>query len=120
MVFALLPALCEELLFRGTLLGLLRRSAGPIATCLVVGALFGVVHLHLIRMLPTGILGVLLCAAVWRSGSLWVPITIHALHNGFLVLASAKGWFGDPPLLVLVGMSAVSIAAVALVGRRRP
>ncbi len=118
LVFALLPALCEELLFRGTLMGLLRRSAGPVATCLVVGVLFGVVHLHLVRMLPTGVLGVVLCAAAWRSGSLWVPVIVHALHNGFLVLASTQGWFGDPPLWVLLAMSAACLAAVALTGRR--
>ncbi len=117
LVFALLPALCEELLFRGALLGLLRRSVGPVLACLVVGALFGAVHLHLIRVLPTGILGVVLCAAALRSRSLWVPVTIHALHNGFLVLASSLGWFGDPPLWVLLLMAAVTVGAVALVGR---
>ncbi len=119
LVFALLPALCEELLFRGALLGLLRRSVGPVVSCLVVGALFGLVHMHAMRILPTGVLGVLLCIADLRSGSLWVPITIHLLHNGFLVLASHYGWFADPPLWMLLAMAACAVAAVAAIGGLR-
>ena len=119
LVFALLPAFCEELLFRGALLGLLRRSVTPLLACVVVGALFGIVHLSVVRMLPTGLLGVLLCYAALRGRSLWVPVTIHALHNGLLVVASGQGWFADPPLWMLVSMAVVSVVAVALMGVRR-
>ena len=119
LVFAVAPALCEEALFRGTLLGLLRKSVGPVLACVVVGALFGVVHLSVVRILPTGLLGVLLCAAALRGRSLWVPVIIHALHNGLLVVASVQGWFGDPPVWVLLLMAASSIAAVAAMGRSR-
>ncbi len=117
LVFALLPAVCEELLFRGALLGLLRRSLHPALACLVVGALFGIIHLHVVRVLPTGLLGVLLAVAALRSRSLWVPVLIHALHNGFLVVASARGGFGDPPLWLLLGMALLSVLAVAALGR---
>ncbi len=119
LVFALLPALCEELLFRGALLGLLRRSLHPALACLLVGLLFGLLHLHVVRILPTGVLGVLLCVAALRSGSLWVPVVIHALHNGVLVIASDQGWFLDPPLWALLLMAALCVAAVVgLRGRR--
>ncbi len=117
LVFALAPAVCEELLFRGALLGLLKRSVRPALACLVVGLLFGVLHLHAVRILPTGVLGVLLCAAALRGRSLWVPVIIHALHNGFLVVASVQGWFGDPPLWVLLAMAAASVVAVVGTGR---
>lgn len=120
LVFAVLPALCEELLFRGALLGLVRRSVGPVLACIMVGALFGVVHLSVVRLLPTGLLGVLLCVAALRSRSLWVPVIIHALHNGFLVLASTQGWFADPPLALLLVMAAVSVIAVFSTGRGAP
>jgi sodium transport system permease protein len=120
LVLAVLPALCEELLFRGALLGLMRRSVGPILASVVVGLLFGALHLHLVRILPTGVLGILLCVAALRSGSLWVPVIIHALHNGILVLASHQGWFSDPPLWLLLAMAAVALAAVATTGRFRP
>jgi membrane protease YdiL (CAAX protease family) len=107
------------LLFRGALLGLLRRSLHPALACLLVGLLFGLLHLHVVRILPTGILGVLLCVAALRSGSLWVPVVIHALHNGVLVIASDQGWFLDPPLWALLLMAALCVAAVVgLRGRR--
>ena len=117
LVFALLPALCEELLFRGALLGLMRRSVGPVLACVVVGALFGIIHLHVVRLLPTGLLGILLCAAALRGRSLWVAVVIHGLHNAFLVIASGLGWFGDPPLWVLLTMAAVALGSVTAMGR---
>jgi sodium transport system permease protein len=120
LVFALAPALCEELLFRGALLGLLKRSVRPALACVVVGLLFGALHLHVVRILPTGVLGIVLCVVALRARSLWVPVAIHALHNGFLVLASDQGWFTDPPLWVLLLMAAGSLAAVGLMGRGRP
>ena len=76
-LFAILPGICEELLFRGTIQGLLRQSTPAWARCIIVGALFGFFHLSLARILPTGILGVLLCFTAWRAQSLFVPIFIH-------------------------------------------
>ncbi len=118
-VFALAPAVCEELLFRGTLLGLLRRSLGPVGACLLVGAMFGAIHLHLVRLLPTATFGAVLAAAALRSRSLLVPVLMHLLHNGFLLLAQQRQWFpdGDPPLALLLGMAALSLGALWAMGR---
>ncbi len=82
-------------------------------------ATFGLLHLSIYRILPTGTFGVLLCFAALRSRSLWVPVVIHALHNGVLLTWSTQG---DPsqtpglPVLVLGG--AVALAAVVALGRR--
>jgi len=118
LVFALLPALCEELLFRGTLLNLLRRSLGPLAACLVVGLLFGAIHLHLVRLLPTATFGVLLAWAALRSGSIWVPITMHALHNGLLLLLATQGFGQQAPAGLLVGLSVLCVASVLIMDQR--
>lgn len=110
LVFALLPAVCEELLFRGALLGLLRRSLAPLPRALVVGLLFGGLHMMLFRIVPTGALGVVLGLFALRGGSLALPIVIHALNNGLLLAGSELGWFSeDPPL-------AYQIVAVPLLG----
>ena len=119
LAFAALPALCEELLFRGAFLGLLRRSFSPVARCVVVGLAFGLLHLSIYRLLPTGLFGILLCAAALRSRSIWVPVVIHGLHNGVLLAWARSSPEGTTPELHVLALAAlVPVAAVAALGRR--
>ncbi len=118
--FALLPAVCEELLFRGAIQGMLRRTVPPLAVCALVGLLFGAFHLSLSRFLPTGILGAALAYAALRSRSLAVPMVMHALNNGLMLTAAHRGWLAedaDVPAIWLVGGAALSVAALAAMGR---
>jgi len=119
LLFAVLPAICEELLFRGTIQGLLRSRLAPLARVLVVGLLFGLVHLSLTRILPTGVLGILFAVAVLRSRSLGTAMLMHGLNNGLLIAAGHSGALDDVdvPLLVLLAGGAVCVGAVAAMGR---
>jgi sodium transport system permease protein len=119
LVFAALPALCEELLFRGAMLGLLRRAMKPVPRVLAVALAFGCMHLLLPRILPTAALGVLLGAASLRSRSLWVAVIMHAVNNGLALVAVRSGTDGLIPasLPVLAGAAAVAVGAVAAMGR---
>lgn len=118
LTFAVLPGLCEEVLFRGAILGLVRARLGTLGCCLLVGALFGVMHLAVPRILPTASLGVLLTWATLRSGSLWVPIVMHLVHNGLLFgLAFAgvgEGGEAVLPWWAMVPIGLVAIGAVRL------
>ena len=117
---ALQPAICEELFFRGALQGLLRGSTRPWVRVLVVGVAFGFFHLSLPRILPTGALGVVFAAALWRSRSLLVPMVMHLLNNGFLIVASELGWVdpeGTSSLASQLPLALVCLVAVALMGR---
>jgi membrane protease YdiL (CAAX protease family) len=117
--FALVPALAEETLFRGAFLGLLRNSLKPMSRCILVGLAFGLVHLSIYRILPTGAFGILLCVAVLRSRSLWVAVVMHALHNGLLLTWAMHGTgTSEPSFLWLALASTVAIAAVAGQGRK--
>ncbi|MEZ4432654.1 MAG: CPBP family glutamic-type intramembrane protease [bacterium] len=125
LTFAVLPGLCEELLFRGAILGLVRKRLGTLGACLLVGLLFGVIHLVVPRILPTAALGVLLTWAAIRSGSLWVPVVMHAVHNGliFSLAFAGVGEDGEPllPWWGLMPVAALAIGAVSLMrGRLRP
>lgn len=121
-VFAVLPGFCEELLFRGAVLGLVRARLGTLAGCLLVGAMFGVMHLAVPRILPTAALGVLLTWAAIRSRSLWVPITMHAVHNALLfsLAFAGVGEEGEAvlPWWALVPIGALAIGAVRLMRGR--
>lgn len=124
LLLAVTPALCEEVVFRGVLLG---GTRGRLATWKVVvlnGVVFGLFHLSfetVIRFLPTATLGIVIAWAVLRTGSLWVGVAMHFVNNGaIVVLASTPSLqvlFSDPeapPPLWLVPIA----AAVAVVGAR--
>ena len=76
-----LAPLFEEVLFRGLLLPVLARRYGTWAAVLVSAFLFAVIHGHLPSFVTLFALSAALSAAYILSGSLLVPITMHALFN---------------------------------------
>lgn len=78
---ALIPAISEELSFRGYVLGALR-PLGPTAAIVLTGVLFGALHLSLIRLIPLTLLGILWSMVVQRSGSILPGMIMHLLNNG--------------------------------------
>lgn len=89
LVMALLPAIGEELIFRGIIQQTLeQRFHNPHLTVWVAAAIFSAFHLQfegfIPRMLLGGILGYLF---VW-SRNIWVPIAAHFANNGIQVVAA--------------------------------
>lgn len=82
----------EELVFRGYIYGVLKKFSNPFFAMLVAGALFAVVHMNLPALLPLWIFAIMLTLSYELSGSLWVPIGIHAGFNTFTVVAMLNGW----------------------------
>ena len=114
-VVAITPALCEEAVFRGVILSGFRRM-GPWAAILISAVLFGLAHASVYRMLPTFALGVILGYAVWRTGSIYCSILIHALNNGLIAtLVHYLARHDQPGLadLTMVPWS-ITLAAVAV------
>ncbi len=72
---------CEELLFRGYLIWYLTVFVGFPAACVLSGVLFGLGHLYQgPRQAPKIIvLGLVFVAFYVGSGSLWIPMALHAL-----------------------------------------
>jgi len=84
-----LTALGEELLFRGVILGGLRRALPERAAIAVSAAMFATIHLSPSAFVHTGLLGLLLAWLVVRTGSLWPSILLHAAWNTTIVLIAA-------------------------------
>ncbi len=91
LILAVLPGICEEIAFRGALLHGLRRRYSPVVLCLVVGLIFGLFHLDLVRVLPTAFLGVTVAAVTLVTGSLYPAMLWHALHNTTAFLIGSAG-----------------------------
>jgi uncharacterized protein len=81
--------LAEEFVFRGFLYGVLKRYFGSISSMLFTGILFALMHFHLPSLLPLFVLACALTLAYELSGSLLVPMAMHALFNSLtLVMVS--------------------------------
>ncbi len=115
------PGICEELLFRGAILGLLKPKLKPASSCLAVGAIFGLFHMSIFRFLPTAFLGVILTGLTLWTGSIIPSMIVHVLNNATAV-AIAK--FNLEPVVVQYWPAEVVSGLVALlifkkVGRSR-
>ena len=90
---ALLPALCEEWLFRGTLQPLLIRASGNIHVGIWISAgLFSAIHMQFFGFIPRMLLGAAFGYLVVHSGSIWPAVTGHLVNNAGVVIAAA--WMG--------------------------
>lgn len=83
---ALVPAICEEVMFRGYVQSAFEKSWGVWPAILISGLLFGLFHIQLSNLMPLAALGVLLALVTWLSGSLVPAITAHFINNGGAVL----------------------------------
>jgi len=72
----------EEVLFRGILLPLAARRWGTAVGVAAVSALFAAVHFHLPSLVPLFVIAVAFSLGYVYSGSLVVPVVMHALFNG--------------------------------------
>ncbi len=86
LVVALAPAVCEEMLFRGVVFHSLKGKYRAGISAAVTAALFGLFHMSLVKFLPTGLLGLVLCFVVWQTGSIYPAMLMHFLNNMFSVI----------------------------------
>ena len=87
-IIAAIPAVCEEICFRGALQRILIQCFNsPWAGIVFTGAFFSAFHLQFQGFLPRMFMGILLGAAYWYSGSLWVSILAHFFVNAAQVIA---------------------------------
>ena len=77
----IIAPLTEELLFRGYLYGVLKRFTDSYFAAVASALIFALVHQHIGTVLPLFSLGLVLVLAYELTGSLLVPIFIHALFN---------------------------------------
>lgn len=85
---ALVPAICEEVLFRGYILRQFEKNMGPMAAVILTGVIFGLFHLRLVQAIPLIVLGVLITWLAWRTGSVWTAVVVHFVNNGASVVAA--------------------------------
>lgn len=113
---AILPGMCEELAFRGMLLGGLARRMPRTLAVLASALVFGFFHFSWFRIVPTAFLGVLLASSVLLSGSILPAMIWHILNNALVILLPAGVDLSDQPLWLY--MLSAGVCAGCLYGMR--
>jgi hypothetical protein len=84
---ALMPALAEEIFFRGFLMnafnGLFKNMHVAI---FITAVIFSVIHLQFMKFIPMFFLAVVFGYAAYWSGSIWTSIIAHFLNNALAVV----------------------------------
>lgn len=89
LMLAIIPALGEELTFRGCLQKILNRWTGNYHIAIWVTAIiFSSIHFQFYGFMPRMLLGALFGYLFVWSGSLWVPIIGHFLNNAAAVVTA--------------------------------
>ena len=105
-IIALLPAICEEVCFRGALQRIMIHITKNAWTGIIVTALlFSALHLQFQGFFPRMFLGIILGAIYWYSGSLWPSILAHFVNNAIqvVVVSYAPQYIEkNPPVPVLL------------------
>jgi sodium transport system permease protein len=87
-LMALLPAVCEELAFRGFILSGLRHSGHKWRAIIISSLFFAVTHQIFQQSLGAFVLGALIAYLAVQTGSIWPGLAFHAAHNSLAWLQS--------------------------------
>lgn len=88
-VIAVMPAIGEELFFRGLLLGSWKQHYGTIWGILLSSFVFGCFHMSLVKLIPTMLLGACFAYITCCTQSIYVGMALHFANN-FLSLLTMK------------------------------
>lgn len=83
------PAICEEIMYRGYIQRSLEKSAGIWAAIIISGFIFGAYHLQINNILPLAFLGIILAYVTYISDSIIPAILAHFANNGGQVIATS-------------------------------
>lgn len=121
LVIAILPGICEEILFRGFMIRFYEKSGMKLAI-FASAFLFAFFHLDPFRFLPVFLLGLLLGYLTLRSGSIINSMLSHAINNAlalFIVTFAGQAWLrpltsDGETLRWWVAIPAVAVFAVSI------
>ena len=91
LVVAVMPAICEEAFMRGAVLSNFRSLNKDWVIVLIIGVMFGILHLSPLRFLNTACFGAVLAFIMVKKNNIILPMICHFLNN---FVSSLFGVFG--------------------------
>lgn len=87
-VMAFLPAVCEEMMFRGWLQRVLAKSVNYHVAIWVAAFVFSAIHFQFYGFIPRMLIGAALGYLYYYTGSLWAPVVAHFTNNAVAVITA--------------------------------
>ena len=87
-VLALLPAVCEEMVFRGVIFNGFKNTVGVKKAVIFSALCFAIMHMSLQQTLYPFILGIILALIVYYTGSIKASILAHFINNAIVVITN--------------------------------
>jgi len=84
-IVAVMPAVCEEVLFRGAILHTFKSLKNEWVVMFIVAFFFGLFHLDAYRFLPTAIIGFVVTYLMIKTGNILLPMLYHFVNNAISV-----------------------------------
>ena len=114
---ALVPAFCEEILFRGVILSGFRKL-GNLKGILLSALCFMLVHQNPDQTIYQFLMGIVLASLVVISNSIWTSIIVHFVNNAFTLTLSNIGLASEvlPSLNLPFILISVALCALLFVG----
>lgn len=115
---AVVPAFCEETLFRGVVYGGYRKHGSKFWAVILSGFLFGIMHMNLNQALYAFAIGVLLALLLEATNSILPTMLFHFIYNAqscclmFLVEAIMPGFYSDSANTALAATDLYSMISV--------
>lgn len=89
LVFALVPAICEEFFFRGSVQGIAKRLLKNDHTAIWVTAIvFSAIHFQFYGFLPRVLLGAMFGYMLVWTQNIWVPVFAHFVNNASVTVVA--------------------------------
>lgn len=129
LVIALIPAVGEEMTFRGVIQQSLTRRMNPHIAIILSAAIFSFFHFQFFGFLPRLFLGILLGYMFYITGSLWTSILMHFVNNGAAVtlyylgnigvIEDAEHWGETQNVWIIVASAVMTLGLIIWSWRKR-
>lgn len=121
---ALIPAVFEEMFFRGFFFSPYEKAGGPRKAILLSAFLFGIFHMNFQQAIYAMALGVIIGVLRELTGSMWAGMLLHFINNGYsaFLVTVQKYWWPEvveySPICQLgfdtTGQASITIAAAVI------
>ncbi len=85
-IMAAVPAVIEELFFRGVILSSLMKKTNIIIAVFISSLLFSLMHFSLIKIFPTFLLGGIFAYVVYKTNSIIPAMVLHFMNNSISII----------------------------------
>ena len=122
LLVALLPAVAEEVTFRGVVLAGLRRSGSRWIAVVGSALVFGLFHINPYHVLAASMIGLLLGWVALESGSIVPGMLMHLVNNGAQVLLDRMPGLAErlrSPMVLALALASTALGVWLVRGTRR-